>query len=112
MRIKNKYIRNRSFHVKYWNHIRHQTNPYEHTHGSWYCTIEERVKSHFEWISQQSRAIESGCHKGIFHATSKFRRALDREKKAKVRVAMQKILNGDYDIEIPRFKKDADWLYF
>jgi len=123
MRIKNKYLRNRAFRTKYWNRIRAKSHPYEtmmpynwHFGPLYYEHLgqdtEDQIKRHFEWITEQARALENGSHYGMFHATARFRRTIDREKKAKVRVAMQKIRSGDYDIEIPQFKKDADWLYF
>jgi hypothetical protein len=112
MRNKNRYQRNRSFRQKYWNHCRSKTNPYEHTEDYFHWTSEERLNSHLEWIGLQARAMESGIHKGFFHATASFRRAINRQNKAKIRNAMKKINNGDYDTIVPNFKRDADWLYF
>jgi len=116
MKIKNKYLRNRAFRSKHWNRIRSKSHPFE-TYSpflnGWNCfSYEQQVKSHFKWIDQQSRAIENGCHAGIFHSTSSFRRILNKQRKAKERMAMQKIRLGEYDVEVPKFKRDADWLYF
>ena len=112
MRITNKYIRNRNFRAKHWKRARSLTNPYEHTHGAWYYTTEESIQSHFESIDKQARAIENGSHKHWHHASADFRRQLNKERKAKERNAMAKIRNGDYDADMPCFKRDADWLWF
>jgi len=112
MRTENKYIRNRAFRQKCWNRIRRLDNPYENTDGSWYWTTEERIAHNFETITKRARFIDSGSHKHWHHASATFRRHLNAERKAQERVAMQKIRNGDYDIEVPIFKRDADWLYF
>jgi hypothetical protein len=112
MRIKNRYQRNRIARQKYWNHCRSKTNPYEHTEDFFHWTTEEQIKSHFKWIDKQARAMESGVHKGFFHASSSFRRLINRQNKAAIRNAMHKINRGDYDAIVPNFKRDADWLYF
>jgi hypothetical protein len=117
MRIKNKYIRNRVFRSKHWNCIRSKSHPYETFMPSYFnskihYTFEEQVKSNFEWIIQQSRALENGGHSGMFHSTSSFRRIINRERKAKERNVMARLRRGDYDVEFPKFKRDADWLYF
>jgi hypothetical protein len=123
MRIDNKYIRNRRFRAKAWSRIRNQSHPFEtmmpysiHSASSDYWirrwTFDEQVKSHFEWIEQQARAIDKGTHKTWKHASSGFRRQLNKERKAQERHAMAKIRNGDYEVEVPKFKRDADWLYF
>ena len=118
MRIRNRYIRNRSFRSKYWNKIREKEHPYRtgcpmlEYYELFGNNIEEQVRSHFKWITQQARAIENGAHSGVFHATSSFRRILNQERKARERVALRRIRNGDYDVEVPHFRKDADWYYF
>ena len=118
MRIKNKYLRNCAFRSKHWKRIRSKNSPYKTTMPYsigivWSWSFEDQVKSHFEEITQQSRALENGSHRGLFHAPSNFKHALNKSKKAQVRVALQKINNGDYDdVIIPHFKHDADWLYF
>ena len=118
MRIKNKYLRNRSFRIKHWNYIRSKSQPYK-TIMPWFgyntessYSADEQIKNHFEWITQQSRAIENGCHTGMFHSTSSFRRLINKERKAKERAVMQKIRNGNIDVEFPKFRRDADWYYF
>jgi len=122
MRIKNKYIRNRSFRTKYWNRIRSIEHPYETympctlwgypTTDAQYDSYERQVNRHFEWIDTRARALESGSHKGMFHATSEFRRIISKQLQAKEAVAMQKIRGGNYDVEFPVYKKDVDWFYF
>lgn len=112
MRIENKYNRNKHFRNKHWKRVRHLTNPYEHTHGAWYYSSEQQVQHNFEQISQRARFIESGTHKHWHHASSDFRRILNKQRKAQERSAMRKICNGDYDMDVPIFKRDADWLYF
>lgn len=112
MRIENKYIRNRRFRCKAWKRVRYQENPYEHTHGGWYYTTEKKVEQNFEWIGKRARAIDSGTHKHWNHASSTFRRELNKQRKAKERHALNRINNGDVEYEIPHFKRDADWLYF
>jgi hypothetical protein len=85
--------------------------PY-HFLGSPNWTFEEQVKNHFEWIDQQARAIDNGTRKHWNHASAGFRRQINKERKAQERHAMAKIRNGDYEVEVPKFKRDADWLYF
>jgi len=112
MRIENKYNRNRAYRAKHWKRIRRQNNPYEHTHGAWYYTSEEQVKSNLEGITNQARAIENGSHKHWHHAPKHFRKSIWMERKAQERNVLAKIRQGDYDAEMPAFKKDADWLWF
>jgi hypothetical protein len=114
MKIKNKYIRNKSFRNKHWNAIKSRSHPYEtHMIGDWYGNVESQIKRHFEWIEIQVLALEGGHHGTVFmHAPAKFRRYLNKSKKSRVRAALQKINAGFYDEEIPIFKKDADWEWF
>ena len=111
MRIENKYIRNRRFRVNAWKRARATRNPYEHTEDSWYWSHEDRIKSHFETIEKDARCFDKGHH-NRFHASSSFRRELNKQRKAAERCAINKIRLGDYDTEVPKFKPDADWLYF
>ena len=119
MRIMNKYNRNRHFRHKAWKRIRAQEQPYKTSMPFGFggriipeWSVEGQVKRHFDEIKRKSRAIENGAHKGLFHATSEFRRVINKSKKAQVRRAMSKINHGDYDAVLPTFRKDADWLYF
>lgn len=112
MRIENKYNRNRAYRAKHWHRIRIQTNPYEHTHGAWYYTTEEQVQYHLEEVSRQARAIENGTHKHWNHAPKHFRKTLWKQRKAQERRIMAQIRQGDYDAELPKHKRDADWLWF
>lgn len=117
MRIKHKYIRNRHFHVKHWKRIRAKEQPFKTfcPYYGWdkhhWCDAEEQVNRHFEWITQQARALENGqpC---FMNAPSQFRRLINRDRKARERAVMAKIRQGDYDAEMPKFKKDANWLYW
>jgi hypothetical protein len=117
MRIKNKYLRNRIFRSKNFNRIRRKEHPYccsvpWSIDGKIYYPIEEQIEYHFKWINQQARAFENGCHSGVFHATSSYRRIHNQSFKAKEQSALAKINRGNYDIEFPIFKKNADWYYF
>jgi len=123
MRTENKYIRNRRFRVKHWNRIRNQNHPYETLcpyridvapRDYWvrlWDTLEQ-IKSHFESIERQARAIENGTHKHWNHAPKHFRKTLWKQRKAQERRVLAKIRQGDYDAVMPTFKKDADWLWF
>jgi hypothetical protein len=116
MRIKNKYIRNRIFRAKHWKRIRSTEHPYRtydpyNIYSISYTSYEEQIKRHFEDITLQARAIENGRHSG-HHATSLFRRNLNREYKAKEKTVLSRIRKGDYDVEFHKFKKDAEWLWF
>jgi len=98
--------------------MRNKSHPYE-TFMPWFLynsmsgySTDEQIKDHFDSITEQSRAMENGCHRGVFHSTSGFRRSINNERKAKERAAMQRIRLGEYDIELPKFKRDADWNYF
>lgn len=75
-------------------------------------TAEEQIKNHFERIAEQARAMESGHHRSFFHAPKHYRQGLWKERKAKERAAMDRIRQGDYDAEMPKFKRDADWQWF
>lgn len=112
MRIENKYLRNRHFRNKHWKRIYRLYNPYARTHGTWYWTSEEQINSNFEGITIRAKFIESGTHKHWHHAPKSFREILNNSRKAQERHVMAKIRNGDYDAELPKFKRDADWLYF
>lgn len=92
MRIRNKLIRNRLFKDKQRKWIK------KHLYLSW-CDANTMRK-----YSERS---------GFFHATSTFRRHLNTRHRAQMRNALLRIRNNnEYDVEIPRFKRDADWLYF
>lgn len=117
MRINNKYIRNRHFRNKHWKRIRNQSHPFE-TYMPWFFyyvganyTTEQQIKDHFDWITKQARQIESGNRHGL-HAPKDFRKGLNARRKAKERQILNRIRLGDYDAEMPTFKRDADWLWF
>ena len=119
MKIQHKYIRNRHFRIKHWKRIRALEHPYETYMPYWYGTFiprwtyEEQVNSNFESIAKRARAIESGKTAYCWESCpSSFRRNLNKENKAAVRHAMARINMGDYDYEVPLFKKDAAWLYW
>lgn len=86
--------------------------PYNFIGSNCWRTFDEQVKSHFELIELQARAIDKGSKKNWNHAPADFRRELNKQRKAKERCVLARIRNGDYDCEIPHFKKDANWLYF
>jgi len=74
---------------------------------------EEQVQRHFEWITERARRLENGSHRVSFdNASSGYRRMLNTRRKAKERAAMQKIRNGQEDVEVPIFKNDAAWNYW
>lgn len=121
MRIQNKYLRNRHFREKNWKRIRNITHPFE-THCPYYYfngeymtnphyTYEAQVKWNFEWINIKALALESGDDV-FYNSPAGFRRMLNKCRKGAVRNAMAKIRQGDYEVEMPHFKKDANWLYF
>lgn len=123
MRIKNKYIRNRSFRLKYWKHIRSKSQPYETlcpyridiAPRSYWVKLwdtEEQIKRHFEWITEQARRLENGSHRSTWHAPKSYRKVLNDKRKAAERNYISKIRQGNYDALEPKFKKDADWFYF
>ena len=115
-RIENKYIRNRCFHVKHWKRIRSKEHPYKTMCpflSPWYSwTYESQIKYHFEDITTRSRAIENGTHRHWNHAPKHFRKILNNRRKARERNALAKLRQGDYEVEFPKFKRDADWLWF
>lgn len=117
----NKYLRNSAFRKKHWNRVRAKTNPYytlcPYTLWSIYSHCwdhEEQVKDHFEDITKEARALENGHHSGQhpFNAPAHFRRMLNQKRKAAERQYMAKLRQGDYDAIDPRFRKDANWLYW
>ena len=55
---------------------------------------------------------DNGTHRGMFHAPAHYRRTLNAERKAQEKHAMDRIRQGDYDAEFPKWKRDADWLWF
>lgn len=121
MRIQNKYLRNRYFRNKHWKRIRNTKHPFEtlcpyHYFGGEYMTnpqysYEAQVKRHFEWIDIEARGLESGANV-FYNSPAGFRRMLNKGRKAAERKSMAKIQQGDYEVELPYFKKDANWLYF
>ena len=123
MRIENKYNRNRAYRAKHWNRIRNQSHPYETfcpyqidvaPHSYWvrmWDTLEQ-IKSHFERIDEQARAIENGTHKRWNHAPKWFRKQLNKQRQAAENNIMARIRQGDYDAAFPQWKRDADWLWF
>lgn len=121
MRINNKYLRNRAYRAKHWNRIRAKEQPFKtympwSTYNSEYIaygnSTEEQIENHFEWITEQARRIENGSHRHGNHAPKYFRKILNGSRKAWERRIMAKIRQGDYEAEMPTFKRDADWLYF
>lgn len=116
MRIKHKYLRNRHFRNKHWKCIRAKEQPFKTLYpysaytGRLY-PAEEQIERHFKWITQQARALETGqpC---FMNSPAFFRRLLNKGRKARERTAMAKIRQGDYDVEMPLFRKDADSLYW
>lgn len=119
MRIKHKYLRNRHFWNKHWKRIRAKEQPfktlcpyYGWPHGkSFYNDAEEQVKHHFEWITQQARALETG-QSCFMNSPAFFRRLLNKKRKSCEKTVMAKIRQGDYEAELPYFKKDANFLYW
>jgi len=119
MRIKNKYIRNRHAYKTAWNRVRSKEHPYEtlcpylfHQY-SWRKDYEDQVKYHFEQIEKEARKIVNGSHKCSFYkAPARYRRNLNHTRKAKERNVMAKIRQGDYDLELPKFKRDAAYDYW
>ncbi len=123
MRIEHKYLRNLRFRQKAWKRIRNTEQPYEtfcpyridDAPHSWlvrHWDTEEQIKSHFKWIGEKARALDKGCRKRLFHASTSFRRGLNQSKKAKERHALARVNNGDYEAIFPTHKRDADWYYF
>jgi hypothetical protein len=118
MRIKNRYIRNRSFRVKYWKRIRNTEHPYrtfcpyssltENT-GHWYngrffsYEAEAQIERNFEWIDKRARYMDSGSHKTI-NVHTWTRRQANRELRAEQRAALSKVRHGDYDAIFPPCK--------
>lgn len=125
MRIHNKYIRNRHFRAKHWKRIRNQSHPFEtfcpydgrgnegYYHNTHYFSndVDAQVKRHFDWITQQARAIENGGRTG-HNAPKWFRKCLNKTRQAQAKNILTKVMLGDYDAEFPKFKRDANWLYF
>jgi hypothetical protein len=116
-RISNKFVRNKIYRSKHWKRVRAKEHPHE-TYCHWLFpnstiwNVEKQIKDNFENIDEQARRIENGSHRSFEHAPSYYRRKLNRKRKAKERNALNKIKNGNYDVEIPVFRKDANWLYF
>ena len=118
MRIKNKYLRNRHAYILTWKRVRAKKHPYQ-TFMPWstlYMTrgnAEEQVKENFEWITEQARYIVHGSHRCPYDkAPARYRRNLNHTRKAKERDIMAKIRQGDYDLELPKFKNDAAYDYW
>ena len=116
MKIQNKYLRNRAFRSKAWKRIRSKSHPFEtympFVSPYYSYTYEDQIKRHFEWITEQARAIDKGTHRGMFHAPAFYRRILNAARKGREKQAMERIRQGDYDTEFPVWKRDADWLWF
>lgn len=115
MRINHKYIRNRRFRSKAWKRIRSTEQPYKthcpYLNGYTTWTFDEQVKNHFDWIAERARGMDTG-HRLFFHSPKHFRQTLWKRRKAQERLAMNKINHGDYEADIPTFRRDADWEWF
>lgn len=116
MKIKNRYLRNRAFHDKIWKRVRNIEHPFEtympYPNLSWATEVEDQIRRNFEYIEERSRLMENGCHSGRLNASSEYRRILNHKRRAKIKNALDKINNGNYEIEVPFFKKDANWNWF
>ena len=112
MKIKHKYIRNRLFRQKNWNRIKKMSNPYE-TILSWWMvdSVEAQVNRHFKWIDIVSRVLDKGTHKKVFINNNRYtnRSMFVKNKNQKNKIAMQKINNGQYELEIVNHKHYIDW---
>jgi hypothetical protein len=74
---------------------------------------EEQVKENFECIDEQTRYIVHGSHRCPYDkAPARYRRNLNHTRKAKERNIMAKIRQGDYDLDVPKFKNDAAYDYW
>ena len=114
MRIKNKYLRNRAFHNKHWKRVRNQEHPFQNSHGAWWYPSKEQIDENFKSISIKVRVLENGTHKQwiVWNASASFRRLINKERKAMDRNVMNKIRNGNYDLEFDKYRKNATWSYF
>jgi hypothetical protein len=117
MRIKNKYLRNRHVYKITWNRVRSKEHPYQ-TLCSYHWLYskrehEEQVRDNFKYIEEQTRRIINGFHCCSFNnAPSRYRRKINRARKSTERNIMAKIRQGDYELELPKFKNDAAYLYW
>lgn len=117
MKNKNRYYRNRNFRIKYWKRIRNQEHPFRtyfpYMFGEFWdrFSYENQIKENFRLISQNARALESG-RRGWFNAPANYRKHLNDKRKAQERAALRKINSGDYEVEVPEFRNNANWLYF
>ena len=118
MRIKHKYLRNKHICNKYWNRVRSREHPFETFMPSWYggkChwDADYQIKNQFENIVKEVRGMDKGHRRPYFrNSSSSFRRILNKHRKAKTRNAIARIRNGDFDHEMPTFKRDAAWMYW
>ena len=119
MRIKNKYLRNRHVYAMAWNWVRSKEQPYKtlcpflFSQLDWQKDYEDQIKYHFEWIEEQARYIVNGSHRISFDSASPIhRRLINAKRKAVERNIMAKIRQGDYDLELPKFKYDAAYDYW
>ena len=74
-------------------------------------TAEEQIRQHFDHISKEARRLDGGSHRPWDHAPSWFRRSINKIQKARERSAMSHIRQGEYDVEIPKFKRNVRWLW-
>ena len=120
MRIKHKYLRNRHVYLTTWKRVRAKEHPYRtycpcKSHY-WVCGWkyhEDQIRDHFKWITEQTRYIVHGSHRcSYYNAPARYRLNLNHTRKAKERDIMAKIRQGDYDLDVPKFKNDAAWDYW
>lgn len=117
MRIQNKYLRNRHFRIKHWKRVRAEEHPFKTLcpYLGWLIEFiaEEQIRRNFEAITQLARRIENGSRIVSMRSAPKaYRQSLNSRRKAKERAALAKVNNGRDDIEFPKFKRDAAWLYW
>lgn len=76
-----------------------------------YSSHDEQVRKHFEFIDIEAWGLESGADT-FMNAPSHFRRLKNRQRKSRERSVMAKINQGDYEAEVPVFKRNANAEYF
>lgn len=72
---------------------------------------DEQVRKHFEWIDAEVWGLESGANT-FMNAPAHFRRLKNRQRRAREQAMMAKINQGDYEAEVPVFKRNVNAEYF
>jgi hypothetical protein len=75
-------------------------------------SVEKQVEKNFNLIILAARGLESGNSVYCQTVPAWFRRMINKKNKAKERHVLVRINRGEYELEVPHFKRDAAYDYW